>query len=287
MKLPGLLREPLVHFLAAGGALFVLFGAFDTSDREGRHIRLGKQELLNFMQGQAQVYDARTFDGLLQAMKPPERAKLVHDAALQEALYREGEALGIARADPLIRQRVVQQMRLLLMEEAAAGMTVTDAEVQRHFAANRQDYALPATVTFTHVFLPGAQSRAQAEKTLQELRARAVPFDQAGRYGERFLYQINYVDVGPTIVESQFGKDFANRVLTLPTGTWQGPVASPYGWHLVLISRREPGRTPPLADVAATVREDALSAKRQQAADAALDTLLRRYSIKTADSLGQ
>jgi hypothetical protein len=285
MKAPRWLKEPLVHFLAAGGLLFAASLALKGGDDEARTIRIGRDDLLVFMQGRAQVYDETTFQKLLDRMKPEERSALVRDTAIQQALYREGKALGLAEADPLIRQRVVQQMRLLLMEEAAAGLSLSDAEVKAFHARNRKDYALAPTVTFTHAFVPGAASGGQAAKLVSELRKRQVPFDRAGEYGARFLYQVNYVDVGAALVASHFGKGFADAVLTVPTGQWQGPIQSEHGWHAVLISRRSAMREPTLAEVLPTVREDALAEARQRAADRALDGMLARYTIVAADGL--
>ncbi len=286
MKTPAWLKEPLVHFLAAGGLLFAVSLALKGSEAGSRTIRIGRDDLLVFMQGRAQVYDKATFQKLLDRMKPVERSALVRDAALQQALYREGMALGLAEADQLIRQRVVQQMRLLLMEEAATGLSLSDDEVEAFYARNRKDYALPTTVTFTHVFVPGQASRDQVAALLTALRQHRIPFDKAGQYGERFLYQLNYVDVGGPLVASHFGKGFADAVLRLPTGQWQGPIQSEYGWHAVLISRRSPARDPALAEILPTVREDALAEARQRAADRALDRMLAQYTVVTADGLG-
>jgi parvulin-like peptidyl-prolyl isomerase len=287
MKLGAWLREPLVHFLLAGGLLFVAASAWEKGNDEGRRISLEREDLLVFMQGRAQVYDEASFSGLLAGMDSRERERLVRDAALQEVLYREGEALNLAKADPLIRQRVVQQMRLLVMEEAAAGMTVSDEELRAFFERNRQEYALAPSVTFTHVFLPGVDARAKAEQQLADLRRSAVPFDRAGRYGERFLYQINYADVGSDLVASHFGKEFADKVFDLEPSTWQGPIRSEHGWHLVLVLRNNAGRMPQFADVKATVREDALAEKRQLAAGKALDSMLGRYQIVVEDKLAK
>lgn len=272
----GWLKEPLVHFLLAGGLMFLVASAWEGQPSEGRDIRLERADLLTFLQGRAQVYDEDTFDVLLDEMGEADRAALIRDAAVQEALYREGIALGLAEADPLIRQRVVQQMRLLLMEEAAADMQVSDAEMQAHFANNRADYALPPSATFTHVFVA---EQGQASALLAQLQRDRVRGQQASQFGERFLYQLNYSNVGPGLVRSHFGESFADALFAWPEGSWQGPLQSEHGWHLVLVEDRSAARTPALADVAATVREDALAAKRLAAADQALDRLLDRYEI--------
>lgn len=287
MKALPWLREPLVHFLLAGGLLFVLASAWDKDDATERTIHIDREDLLVFMQGRAQVYDDATFLALLADMAPQERERLVRDVALQEALHREGESLKLSEADPLVRQRVVQQMRLLLMEEAAADMSVTEKEIRGYFERNKEEYYLPPSITFTHVYLPGADSSGQARDVLERLRRENVSFDRAGQYGERFLYQINYVDVSPDLVASHFGSEFASEVFGYMIGTWQGPARSDHGWHLVLLSRNKPGRTPDFTDVEANVRQDALAEKRQLAASAALDRVLERYRIVVDDRLGQ
>jgi len=287
MTAKGILREPLAHFLLAGGALFLIAAAWSGEDTSGRQIEVDREDLLVFMQGRAQVYDEDTFAGILDAMSAEEKRKLVRDAALQEALYREGEALDLAAADPLVRQRVVQQMRLLLMDEAAADMTVSDEEVRDYYEHNRERYRLDPSITFTHVFFPGADAREKAAQALTALSSGNVPFERAGQYGERFLYQLNYSDVSEPIVESHFGEDFARAAFKLQPGSWQGPIQSEYGWHLVLPMAVDAPRAPAFAEIADRVREDALAEKRQRAADRALDAMLARYEIDVEDGILQ
>lgn len=278
------LKEPLVHFLLAGGLVFAIAQAWSGPSDEGRSIRLDREDMITFLQSRAQVYEHDTFSALLDRMEEAERAVLVRDLAIQEALYREGMALRLADADPLVRQRVVQQMRLLLMEEAASDMNVSETEARDFYASHRDDYALPAAVTFTHVFIPSGQSAGQAEALLARLRRDGVPPGRAGQFGERFLYQSNYSDAGPALVDSHFGDAFTQELFSLPQGSWQGPLRSEHGEHLVLVSARSEGRTPAFEDIAGAVREDALASKRQIAADAALDRMLDRYEIVLEDT---
>lgn len=288
MNLGKWLREPLVHFLLAGGTLFVLASFWQGSAEDGRTIHIGREELLVHMQGRAQVYDEAAFAAMLDAMPAEQRRALVREAALQEALYREGQALDLAEADPLIRQRIVQQMRLLIMEDAAADLDVSDAEVEAYYRENSGDYRAPAQASFTHVFFSESErgpSASAARSELNLLRADHVPFEAAAQHGDRFLYQLNYIDADPELVASHFGTAFARRVFSAELGEWQGPFRSDYGWHLVLLRSRSPARSVPLAEIADRVREDALAAKRTRLAQTALDALLDRYRIETDPDL--
>ena len=282
------LAEPLVHFLLAGLALFAAVSWWQGPLDQGRTIRLSRDDLIVFLQGRAQVYDRESFAALLAAMPAGERKTLVHDAALYEALYREGIALDLAEADPLIRQRIVQQMRQLIAEEAAAEVTVGEAEVGAYYDGHRDDYRLPPLASFTHVFYaeaPGARSAARAE--LAALRRARVPYERAGEHGERFLYQLNYAEADRALVASHFGDGFARALFEAKPGTWQGPLRSQHGWHLVLPRELSPAGLPPLAEIRDRVREDALAEKRLRLANVALDDLLARYALVVEPGLAE
>lgn len=280
------LCEPLLHFLAAGLVLFVAVAWWQGPLDEGRTIRLSREDLLVFLQGRAQVYDEQSFAALLEAMPAGERKALVHDAALQEALYREGEALELAEADPLIRQRVVQQMRVLTAEEAAQGATVTDEEIAAYYRAHLADYRRAPLASFTHVFFTdarGAETAAKAE--LARLRQGRVPYERAGEHGERFLYQLNYAEADRAVVASHFGEEFAQALFAAAPGAWRGPLRSEHGWHVVFVRAISPAGQPSLAEIEDRLREDALADKRVRLAGAALDELLARYELEIEPEL--
>ena len=288
MSLRTWLAEPLVHFLLAGLALFAAVSWWQGPLDAGRTIRLSREDLIVFLQGRAQVYDRESFAALLRAMPARQRRALVHDAALYEALYREGIALDLAEADPLIRQRIVQQMRQLIAEEAAEGVAVSDADVEAYYHSHLEDYRLPPLASFTHVFFaeaPGAEAKARAE--LAVLIGDRVPYDRAGEHGERFLYQLNYAEADRALVASHFGDGFARALFEAKPGTWQGPLRSQHGWHLVVLRALNPAGLPPLADIRDRVREDALAEKRLRLANAALDKLLARYALVVEPGLAR
>jgi len=273
-----LFREPLLHFLLAGAAIFAVVAALSPAESGGERIAIDRDDLLAFMQGRAQVYDAQTFGAMLDTMPAEDREQLIRDAALQEALYREGLALELVAADPLIRQRVVQQMRMLVIEEAAAGVTVSDEEVSEYFDAHRAEYAQPSEISFEHVFARSGEEQAEA------LREQLVAGEEDVA-GDRFPYQRVYTDVSQEVVASQFGTDFAEAVFYQPVGRWSVPLQSDHGWHIVRLSERLDTREPDFADVEGRVREDALAAKRQVLANSALDDFLARYRIEVARDL--
>jgi len=65
----------------------------------------------------------------------------------------------------------------------------------------------------------------------------------------------------------------------LATGSWQGPIASGYGLHLVFINNRTESWLPPLAEIRDSVLYELLAERRQQANTAFYKTLLERYDV--------
>ncbi len=281
-----IVSEPLTHFLLAGAALFVILALSQGLVEDDRTITVTRDDLLVHLQGRAQVYDDDTFAELLGSMSEDERRSLVRDVAIQEALYREGLAISLPVVDPLVRLRTVQQMRLLLMEEAAAGISVDDREVERHYDEHLEDYRVPPRISFTHVFVNARDDREESAKRawalLDELRVNEVPATQSGRHGDRFLYQLNYADVSDRVVRSHFGDVFAAAVFEQAPGEWSEPLASDHGSHLVFVTRRAGSRLPELGEIRERVVDDALAAKREAAAREALETLLDDYEVVVA-----
>jgi hypothetical protein len=222
--------------------------------------------------------DAAALMEALRGMPSVERAKLVREVAADEALYREGRALGLDTVDSVVRLRTIQQMRLLLAEEASGELSVTGEEVQEFYERNREAYAEPATISFSHLFYSGWDGEARASAALEELRSGRTIREETG---DRFLYQTAYAEAGAEAIASQFGIGFLDALMPQePVNDWQGPVRSDHGWHLVQLRKRSAAHIPPLIEVEPRVREEALAAKRSTMLDQAIDALLARYEVE-------
>ena len=64
-------------------------------------------------------------------------------------------------------------------------------------------------------------------------------------------------------IARHFGSRFTQALSGLPVGSWQGPVASPYGLHLVYVHERTPAQVPALSEI----RAEVVARTRQKLAD--------------------
>jgi parvulin-like peptidyl-prolyl isomerase len=77
-----------------------------------------------------------------------------------------------------------------------------------------------------------------------------------------------------------FGDTFAKAVFEHKGAGWFGPVASPFGQHLVLVMETEAGRPAALADVHDRLRSDWIESRRDKARDDFQARMRKRYQIK-------
>ena len=288
-----LLKEPLFQFLFI--ALLLLLGErlinADDYAYDQYHIEVDDAVLLQFMQLRAKTFKQEEAQQALNALSSDDRQRLVDDYAREEALFREAMELNLDKNDQIIRRRLIQKMDYLAQGFYDEAEAITEDDLRNYYAEHRDEYKKPASATFTHVFVSSErhgvdQAQAIAAKLQQTLNSEAVPFENAPRYGERFLYNRNYVNRDDDEIGSHFGDEFEQQLFAFETGEqWQGPVQSTYGWHLVLLVKNTPAYIPPLEEIAANVFADAQRQQQQQVKRQAIDKLMAKYQI--SDRSGQ
>lgn len=88
-------------------------------------------------------------------------------------------------------------------------------------------------------------------------------------------------------LKKTFGDQFVSAITALPVGSWQGPIDSGYGAHLVYVAKYTDSRLPALAEVRQEVRREYTDARRRQATDNYYNALLSRYSVRIEPAEGK
>jgi hypothetical protein len=232
------LKEPLVHFLAAGLGLFVLFGVINRGEQDSdpNVVVVDHDALLTFVQYRIKAFNPELAEKKLAALSDEELERLIDDYVREEVLHREALAIGLDEDDYVIRRRLVQKLEFITEGLTEASIDVGESTLRRYFDANKSDYYVEPFVTFTHVFFqtedrPLEKSVALAEKKLAELNRAGTLFSDAPKHGDRFLYHVNYVERTPDYIASHFGLPMAKALFELEPNdlVWRGPYISPYG----------------------------------------------------------
>ena len=182
-----------------------------------------------------------------------------------EILYREALALGWAEDDTIISRRLERKMEFLSEGFIDPGAP-SDADLETYLAANPEQFQEPARLSFEHVYLNperrGGGIEQDAEALLVSFQTRDGGVD-AHHAGDPILLDTRFDLVSQASIAGTFGKEFAEAVMPLPQGQWQGPVRSGYGLHLVYVHERQEGRVPDLNTVRDRVRLALLSERRR------------------------
>ena len=272
------MKEPLLHFLLVGVVAFALdrylAGPEDPAPQTdvievGAAVRAGLRDEWRRQMGRAPGQE--------------EEDSLVDDWIDREVLYRRGLALGLDRADPILRKRLVDQMRLIIEGEVAPG-PLSEEDLAACLQETPEQYRRPATVSFEHVFLSTALRGAGVYSDVEDVLAKLGSGAAAKPVlGDPFVRGSRFRDHDRTALTRTFGPVFAAAVLEAPLGEWVGPIQSVHGVHLVRIDAREDERAAGIEEVRRRLEKDCANRRQAAAMRKALDALREEYTIVRTD----
>ena len=271
------LREPLLHFVLIG---LLLFGFYAYRNRGRSVVKSPTQIVLS-------LDELATMEMYFESQwhrrpTPQEFQAMVEDKVKEEVLYREGLVMGLDKDDTIVKRRMAQKVQFLAEDVATAHEPAT-AELKAWFEKNTDKFALPSRYSFRHIyFSPDKRGKNAHEDAAQALaRIAGQPEDSPliTPVADRFMFQDYYGDRTPSAVAKEFGPQFAVALEKLKTGSWQGPIESGFGWHLVFVDTVIPGRVPAFDEVESEVKTAWLGEQKAQAREKAYKSLRSKYTV--------
>ena len=212
---------------------------------------------------------------------------LVEGRVREEILYREALALGLDQGDTIVKRRLAQKMEFLADDVASLRDPSAD-ELRAWYAKNSERFAEPGRRSFRHVYFStdrrGERARQDAERALSKLAIRHADSSSVAAIGDPFMFQEFYGDRSPEQIASIFGSAFAAAVDKLPFGSWQGPVQSGLGWHLVFVTSVTPGHVPSYEEIEADIRAGWFDEQRAEARQRAFEAMKAHYEVHVPDA---
>jgi len=318
-------REPVVHFVAIGAALFGVKTFALDSARSVQAAAVAEPAVISaarisdlrsdWLARTGTLPDERELEALIQAeiddnvLVLEARRRGVHrnDPVVQrrllrnmrflegesersaEALLEEAYSLGMDESDLVVRRRLIQKLQLEIFGAARAAEP-SEAELAAYLQRHAERFTQPARVRLTHVFLSrdrrGAAVDADAEALLAQLVRDDVGTAEAGGLGDPFLFSRDLPPRSERELAKLFGPEFAARALVLPPGRWAGPIPSAYGRHLVWVHVRTPAVLSRLDAVRSEVREALLAERGEGALREYVRALRKRHPVRVERSSG-
>jgi len=267
------LREPLLHFLLLGLGIFLVYdwlGGAPAGERERIVISRGRVEQI------VAGYERAN-------QRAPLRVELdgmIEDAVREEILYREAMVMGLDNDDTIVRRRLRQKLEFI-SEDVDPVPEPSDVQLQAYLQAHADVYRAEPRYSVSQVYLDpqkhGTHLGADAATLLASLRREGA--QATNEAGDAFLLPRRYDGVGASELAQLFGADFETAVRSMPLQTWQGPLSSGYGAHLVFLHSRDNGGAAALRDVREVVRNDWVAEQRKRANDRFYSDLRKRYDV--------
>jgi hypothetical protein len=266
-------------------ALFVFYGLQNNNEpgdkNDGNQIIIGEAEVDRLIVRWEKKWQ-----------RPPTQDELngmIEQQVREQVLYREALALGLDKNDPVVRRRLAQKIEFI-SSDLAAQIEPSEAQLRRYFSDHPEKFEIPARLSFVQVYLNtdrrGNQSQQDAGQLLDQLSADDSQID-ISTIGDPFMFDQAFENLTEHGVSRLFGSDFAIELFKLPLGSWQGPVKSGYGLHLVRINHLSESRLPELDTIREKVRDEWLFQQRQTLDEAFYQTLRQRFEIVTPSALTQ
>ena len=278
-----LLREPLLYFLLLGGVFFLVYQQFSNDysrdPDQQEEILVSQAHIEALQQGFKKTWQRTPSDS--------ELASLIDGFVREEIYYREALALGLDRNDAVVRRRLRQKLEFI-SEDLIALAEPDDRELQAYLDTNADAYLEPTVYRFQQVYLNpnnrGEQVESDAQALLAKLQDGSV---DAASAGDSIMLQYQFEKASDRGIEREFGQAFLQQLAQLPAGSWQGPIVSGFGLHLVYVAGRVDGEVPQLGQIRDLVLRDWTSAERKKANKAIYDGLRKRYKVTTESPLSE
>jgi hypothetical protein len=263
-RLPGgrWLREPLLHFVIAGGVLFALDHALCGEADDPHTIVMGAdvdREARETFKAARGHYPSQ-----------PELEALRQVWLDNEVLYREGLSLQVDKGDSAIRERVI--FKALSVIDSNVALPPPDEEtLRRWFERHRHKYEDPARYDFQEAALSGDTSEAAVRAFVTLLDAGTPGDARAGLRVFKGRPRENLVQ--------SYGAEFAKALEASRPGTWQA-LKTREGWRAIRLDAISPAKPAVFESIRGVVFHDWTDATAAEQRTAAVRALARKYEVK-------
>lgn len=268
------LKEPLLHFLVLGVALFALFGWKGNDDASPAidEIVVTPGRIEQLVSGFLKTWQRPPTE--------PELVGLINEFVREEIFYREALAMGLDKDDTIVRRRMQQKLEFIT-EDIMVLPEPTEEDLAAYLQDHIDAFRFDDELSFKHIFLNpdtrGDTLGADAAALLVRLHLDAGIDTHA--LGDRFMLGYEFETATAFEIEKAFGKSFITDLLKQPVQAWSGPIESGYGMHLIYIEQKIQARHPTLNEVRTEVTHEWKAAKRKEMNEAFYDKLSERYVI--------
>jgi hypothetical protein len=260
------------------GILIVLVGLLSKKDQGTNAIIVNDNILNNFYLANRNLEDPvfiRYND-----LSEIQIALIRDDYIKREVLKREALNWGLDKVDPIISSRLSQLGEQFLVNNLP-DEDFSEEILYSFYNKNKHFYIDDAKITFSHIFFRNID-----EKTIADLIYYIQTQDEQffknnlSNKVSIFPYQKNYAQRSESFIRGHFSEKTTKEIFALKSiSKWQGPIKSPYGFHIIKLSSISEAKQRTYDDVSELVLKRFISERKKENLKLELEKKISSYQI--------
>jgi len=225
-----ILKEPFLHFILIGIALFILYGMVNKQSSSKNTILINDFDISSLISKWE-----------MQWKRPPtekELKNLINLNIKQEVFYQEALKMNLDHNDEIIKRRLSQKMQFL-SNDIASLIEPTEEELKQYYIEHADKYLTPTSYSlYQIIFSPDKRKDnfKDAAETLKQFSD--ATFEEMKNWGDVLPFPFYYPDITSNELGLQLGSKFSEGIKDQELNKWVGPIPSGFGYHLVYITNK-------------------------------------------------
>ncbi len=200
-----------------------------------------------------------------QGYNNPQGRAMLLDQLINRRLFLMDATRNMYEREPQFKEQMQRLKEDLLtsyaMQKSLEKVTVTEADAKTYYENNRDKFVAGMTFNASHILV---DSEEKASEILAQIKAGEITFEAAAAEHSTCPSGKQGGSLGD-FGSGQMVPEFENACAAMEVGEISAPVATQFGFHLILLNKKEDGGEMPFDEIKDNLME-ALREEKQQAA---------------------
>jgi len=265
-------KEPFLHFILIGVALFFLYGLVDKKTDSKDTILINDFDISNIIASWEMQWKRMPTEKELQ--------NLINLNIKQEIFYQEALNMNLDHNDEIIKRRLAQKMQFL-SNDIASTFEPTDSDLQAYLEKNIEKYLRPYSYSLYQItFTPDKRKDHLKDASEVLKKFGKVSFKEMENKGDNLPFSYQFNNVTADELALQLGSKFPDALVNQEVNKWVGPIPSGFGYHIIFITEKTEPRIPSLEEVRKEVTRDFEYDYQKELDESIYQELKKQYNIQ-------
>jgi len=200
-----------------------------------------------------------------QALNNPQGRAMILEQLIARKLFLLDAQRNLYEREPAFKEQLTRVKEDMLtsyaMQKALERVRVTEEEAKKYYEENREKFVSGLTFNASHILV---DSEEKANALLTQIKAGEISFEEAAEQNSSCPSGKNGGSLGD-FTQGQMVPEFENACAAMEVGEISAPVQTQFGYHLILLNKKEEGGAMSYEEVKADLM-NALKEEKQQAA---------------------